>query len=59
MLYLAAALLLVLAVAVAVPLLRRPDHRDEVDRFLTARSLTTSWSQPSDLRAPEREAVED
>ena len=58
MIYLAIAVLVVLAIAVAIPLLRRPD-RIEVDRFHTARSLTTSWSQPSHVRTTEREAVDD
>lgn len=59
MLYAVIAALLVVVIAIAVPLLRRPDRRDEVDRFRVARSLTTSWSQPSDVRFLESEPVDD
>ncbi|MGZ6793649.1 MAG: hypothetical protein ACXVGH_09055 [Mycobacteriales bacterium] len=52
MLYLVIAALVVVALVVATPLLRRPNRLDEVDRFHVARSLTTSWS--SGQPAPER-----
>ena len=42
--YAVIACLLVVAVLLAVPLLRRNSHLDEVDRFHVARSLTTAWS---------------
>ena len=45
MLYLIIAGLSVLAVLVALPLLRRSSRLDEVDRFHVARSLTTAWSR--------------
>ncbi len=38
------AALVVFALVLAVPLLRRNSRLDEVDRFHVARSLTTSWS---------------
>ena len=38
------AALVVLAIVIAFPLLRRSSRLDEVDRFHVARSLTTSWS---------------
>ncbi len=44
MLYLVIAGLVLVAVAVVVSLVRKPNRLDEVDRFRTARSLTTSWS---------------
>lgn len=46
--------LAVLALLLAVPLLRRNRRLDEVDRFHVARSLTTAWStQPAPkLRVP-------
>jgi hypothetical protein len=43
-LYLVIAVLAVVAVSVALPLLRRNTRLDEVDRFYVARSLTTTWS---------------
>jgi hypothetical protein len=43
-LYLVIATLVVVAVCVALPLLRRSHRLDEVDRFHVARSLTTTWS---------------
>jgi hypothetical protein len=43
-LYVVIAALAVVAVCVALPLLRRNTRLDEVDRFHVARSLTTSWS---------------
>lgn len=57
MLYLAILAFVVVAVAVAVSLLRKPDRLDEVDRFRVARSLTTSWSadetaRPAEVREP-------
>ena len=42
--YAVIAALVVFAVLLAVPLLRRNARLDEVDRFHVARSLTTSWS---------------
>lgn len=45
MLYLVIAAFVVLAVCIAVPLLRRNTRLDEVDRFHVARSMTTSWSR--------------
>ena len=56
------AALLVVAIVVALPLLRRNSRLDEVDRFHVARSLTTSWSsQPaSDMPvAAQGEELED
>lgn len=52
MLYLVIAVLVAVAVAVAVAvsLLRKPNRLDEVDRFRTARSLTTSWSSGPAVR---------
>jgi hypothetical protein len=44
LLYLVLIGLMVVAFALAVPLLRRNQRLDEVDRFHYARSLTTSWS---------------
>ncbi|MGZ6792851.1 MAG: hypothetical protein ACXVFV_07845 [Mycobacteriales bacterium] len=55
MLYLVIAALVVVALVVATPLLRRPNRLDEVDRFHVARSLTTSWS--SGQPAPEQRAT--
>ena len=46
MLYLVIAALVVAAVCVAMPLLRRNTRLDEVDRFHVARTLTTAWSSP-------------
>ena len=43
-LYLVIAVLVVVAVCVALPLLRRNNRLDEVDRFHVARSMTTSWA---------------
>lgn len=50
MLYLVIAALLVRAAVVAAPMLLRRDkgHR-ELDRFRTARRLTTSWAGPQAL----------
>jgi hypothetical protein len=48
------AALVVVALALGVPLVRRNTRLDEVDRFHVARSLTTSWSngpQP-ELKVP-------
>jgi hypothetical protein len=48
LLYVVIAALVVIALAVALPLLRRTSVLDEVERFHSARSLTTAWSsQPS------------
>lgn len=44
LLYAVIAALVLTAVAVALPLLRRSSHVDEVDRFHVARSLTTTWA---------------
>jgi len=49
-LYLVIAGLVLVAVAVVVSLLRKPNRLDEVDRFRTARSLTTSWSASPAVR---------
>jgi hypothetical protein len=43
-LYLVILALVVVAVCVAFPLVRRNHRLDEVDRFHLARSLTTTWS---------------
>jgi hypothetical protein len=53
-LYLVLLALVVAAVCVAFPLLRRNNRLDEVDRFHHARSLTTTWaSQPQpDVKVP-------
>lgn len=45
MLYAVIAALSVVALLVALPLLRRNTRLDEVDRFHVARSLTTAWSR--------------
>ncbi|MCU1596144.1 MAG: hypothetical protein JWO12_3536 [Frankiales bacterium] len=45
MLYLVIAAFVVVAVCIALPLLRRNTRLDEVDRFHVARSMTTSWSR--------------
>ena len=52
--YAVIAALAVLALLLAVPLLRRNARLDEVDRFHVARSLTTAWStQPAPkIRVP-------
>lgn len=42
--YVALAVLILAAVAVATPMLKRNNRLDEVDRFHVARTLTTSWS---------------
>ena len=44
MLYVVAAVLVLVAVFLAVPMLRRGHHLDEVDRFHVARSLTSNWA---------------
>ncbi|MCW2600142.1 MAG: hypothetical protein JWM02_1971 [Frankiales bacterium] len=44
MLYLVIVVLAAVAVCVALPLMRRNNRLDEVDRFHVARSLTTTWS---------------
>ena len=48
------AALVVFALLLAIPLLRRNSRLDEVDRFHVARSLTTAWStQPApSIRVP-------
>lgn len=48
-------LLLVVAAALAVPMIRKRNVLGEVDRFQHARSLTTSWSDdpPPQRPAPE------
>ncbi|MDP3714205.1 MAG: hypothetical protein Q8R60_17160 [Mycobacteriales bacterium] len=48
-------LLLVVAAALAVPMIRKRNVLGEVDRFQHARSLTTSWSDdpPAQRPAPE------
>jgi hypothetical protein len=56
------AALAVLAIVVALPLVRRNHRLDEVDRFHVARSLTTSWSsqpQPQVYVPAEGEEPED
>ncbi len=54
MLYVTILALVVVAVVIAVPLLRRHSVLDEVDRFHTARSITTTWSSepPPDFKVP-------
>lgn len=52
MLYLILAVLVVVAVLVALPLLRRNTRLDEVDRFHVARSLTTTWAADPPAKAP-------
>ena len=54
--------LVVVAAAIAVPLLRRHSVLDEVDRFHAARSITTTWSSesPPEFKVPaEGETLED
>lgn len=62
MLYIVILALVVVAAAIAVPLLRRHSVLDEVDRFHAARSITTTWSSepPPDFKVPaEGETLED
>ena len=44
LLYAVIAALVVVALCVAYPLLRRNHRLDEVDRFHIARSMTTTWA---------------
>ena len=44
LLYVAVLALVLVAVGLAVPLLRRDSRLDEVDRFRVARGLTTTWA---------------
>ena len=44
MLYVVLAALVVVALCIAYPLLRRNNRLDEVDRFHIARSMTTTWA---------------
>lgn len=53
---LALTLLLLVAAALAVPMLRKRNVLAEVDRFQHARSLTTSWS---DDPPPQRDAPQE
>lgn len=48
-------LLLVVAAALAVPMLRKRNVLGEVDRFQHARSLTTSWSDDPPVQRPATE----
>ena len=54
--FLALSVLLVVAAALAVPMIRKRNVLGEVDRFQHARSLTTSWS---DDPPPQRPASEE
>lgn len=46
MLYLVIAALVVVAAVVAAPMLKPDNRLRELDRFWTARRLTTSWAGP-------------
>lgn len=54
MLYLALsiAVLVVVALCVAIPMLRRNHRLHDVDRFQVARSITTSWAADPTPHAP-------
>lgn len=47
-------MLVLVALALAVPMIRKRNVLGEVDRFQHARSLTTSWSSPSQGDVPQQ-----